>query len=165
MKQVKLKRWMQSLTLNQCRFTRAHPIDYFGPWKQRNSGDLTNFNCHFSVVFTSAVLSNPQFFLLASTAPEVLNPKIVLWLFLNQFVSDFNSETAGTSKLILIHLDLYENIGHRKMTPPPLPAHPSPGPCTRHSDVTKKIRIRMPKVRETGRQASKYLLFSERRQG
>jgi hypothetical protein len=39
------------------------------------------------------------------TAPEVLNPKIVLWLFLNQFISDFNSETAGTSKLIPIHLD------------------------------------------------------------
>ena len=97
------------------------------------------------------------------TAPEVLNPKIVLWLFLNQFVSDFNSETAGTSKLILIHLDLYENMGHRKMTPPPLPAHPSPGPCTRHSDVTKKNRIRTPKVRETEQLASKYLLFSERR--
>ena len=49
-----------------------------------------------------------------NTAPEVLNPKIVLWLFLNQFVSDFNSETAKASKLIQIHLDLYENIGHRK---------------------------------------------------
>jgi len=48
------------------------------------------------------------------TAPEVLNPKIVLWPFLNQFVSDFNSEITGTFKLILIHLDLYENIGHKK---------------------------------------------------
>ena len=39
------------------------------------------------------------------TAPEVLNPQIVLWLFLNQIVSDFKTETAKASKLIPIHLD------------------------------------------------------------
>ena len=43
------------------------------------------------------------------TVGEVLNPQIVLWLFLNQIVSDFKSETAKVSKLIQIHLDLYAN--------------------------------------------------------
>ena len=60
------------------------------------------------------VLSQQNLNWLTHTAPEVLNPQIVLWLFLNQIVSDFNSETAKASKLIQIHLDLYEKMGHRK---------------------------------------------------
>ena len=114
-------------------------------------------------IMTNRFFENAFVRISSTTAPEVLNPKIVLWLFLNQFVSDFDSETAGTSKLILIHLDLYENIGHRKMTLPPLPAHPSPGPGTRHSDVTKNSNpnAKDSRNRATSKQIS--AVFSERR--
>ena len=78
-----------------------------------------------SILWTTWRLATSSRYLKIVTAPEILNPKIVLWPFLNQFVSDFNSETTGTSKLILIHLDLYENIGHKKWPPPP-PSSRSP---------------------------------------